>query len=149
MDKVYDDLLNKLKIKYGDAIVVGVSGGPDSMALLHILSRLKKALDLQLIVAHVNHNTGRVGQTSEQKFVADYCKKNGFVFETMIITEYGDDNFHNEARSIRYNYFSKLAQKYDAKYIFTAHHADDLIETILMRIVRGQHKRVQWFFRNC
>ena len=69
MDKVYQDLLERLKIKYGDTIIVGVSGGPDSMALLHILIRLKKALDLQVIVAHVNHNTGRKGQVEEQKFV--------------------------------------------------------------------------------
>ena len=103
MDKVYQDFLERLKIKYGDAIIVGVSGGPDSMALLHILIRLKKALDLQIIVAHVNHNTGRKGQYEEQKFVEEYCKKNSVVFETMIIEGYGDDNFHNEARSIRYN----------------------------------------------
>lgn len=137
MDKVYQDLLERLKIKYGDAVIVGVSGGPDSMALLHILIRLKKALDLQIIVAHVNHNTGRKGQFEEQKFVEDYCKKNSLAFETMVIEEYGDDNFHNEARSIRYNYFASLVKKYHAKYVFTAHHADDLIETILMRIVRG------------
>ena len=137
MDKVYQDLLERLNIKYGDSIVVGVSGGPDSMALLHILIRLKKALDLQLIVAHVNHNTGRKGQFEEQEFVKNYCKKNSLIFETMIIEEYGDDNFHNEARSIRYNYFNSLVKKYHAKYVFTAHHADDLIETILMRIVRG------------
>ena len=137
MDKVYQDLLERLKIKYGDAIIVGVSGGPDSMALLHILIRLKKALDLQIIVAHVNHNTGRKGQYEEQKFVEEYCKKNSVVFETMIIEGYGDDNFHNEARSIRYNYFANLVKKYHAKYVFTAHHGDDLIETILMRIVRG------------
>lgn len=141
MDKVYDNLLNRLKIKYGDAIVVGVSGGPDSMALLHILVRLKKALDLQIIVAHVNHNTGRKGQFEEQKFVSNYCMENSLAFETMIIEEYGDDNFHNEARSIRYNYFCTLAKKYHAKYVFTAHHADDLIETILMRIVRGSTLR--------
>ena len=137
MDKVYQDLLERLNIKYGDSVVVGVSGGPDSMALLHILIRLKKALDLQLIVAHVNHNTGRKGQFEEQEFVKNYCKKNSLIFETMIIEEYGDDNFHNEARSIRYNYFNSLVKKYHAKYVFTAHHADDLIETILMRIVRG------------
>ena len=137
MDKVYQDLLERLKIKYGDAVIVGVSGGPDSMALLHILIRLKKALDLQIIVAHVNHNTGRKGQFEEQKFVEEYAKKNSLVFETMTIKEYGDDNFHNEARSIRYNYFNSLVKKYHAKYVFTAHHADDLIETILMRIVRG------------
>ncbi len=137
MDNVYQDLLERLNIKYGDSVVVGVSGGPDSMALLHILIRLKKALDLQLIVAHVNHNTGRKGQFEEQEFVKNYCKKNSLIFETMIIEEYGDDNFHNEARSIRYNYFNSLVKKYHAKYVFTAHHADDLIETILMRIVRG------------
>ena len=137
MDKVYQDLLERLNIKYGDCIIVGVSGGPDSMALLHILIRLKKALDLQIIVAHVNHNTGRKGQFEEQKFVEEYAKKTSLVFETMTIKEYGDDNFHNEARSIRYNYFNSLVKKYHAKYVFTAHHADDLIETILMRIVRG------------
>ena len=137
MDKVYQDLLERLNIKYGDCIIVGVSGGPDSMALLHILIRLKKALDLQIIVAHVNHNTGRKGQFEEQKFVEEYAKKNSLVFETMTIKEYGDDNFHNEARSIRYNYFNSLVKKYHAKYVFTAHHADDLIETILMSIVRG------------
>ena len=133
MDKVYQDLLERLNIKYGDCIIVGVSGGPDSMALLHILIRLKKALDLQIIVAHVNHNTGRKGQFEEQKFVEEYAKKNSLVFETMTIKEYGDDNL----RSIRYNYFNSLVKKYHAKYVFTAHHADDLIETILMRIVRG------------
>ena len=141
MDKVYDYLLNNIRLKYGDAVIVGVSGGPDSMALLHILIRLKKALDLQIICAHVNHNTGRKGQFEEQKFVENYCKNNSVIFETMVIEEYGDDNFHNEARSIRYNYFSKLAKKYNAKYVFTAHHADDLIETILMRIVRGSTLR--------
>lgn len=141
MDKVYDYLLKELGIKYGDALIVGVSGGPDSMSLLHILLRLKKALDLKIIAAHVNHNSGRPGQDSDEKFVHEYCVENDIVFESMIIEEYGDDNFHNEARSIRYNYFSKLAKKYNAKYIFTAHHADDLIETILMRITRGSTLR--------
>lgn len=137
VDKVYDYLLNNINLKYGDNIVVGVSGGPDSMALLHILIRLKKALDLQIIVAHVNHNTGRIGQYEEQKFVESFCKNNSLIFESMIIEKYGDDNFHNEARTIRYSFFNSLVKKYNAKYVFTAHHADDLIETILMRIVRG------------
>ena len=55
----------------------------------------------------------------------------------MIIKNYGDDNFHNEARNIRYNFFEDLVEKYEAKYLMTAHHGDDLIETVLMRIVRG------------
>jgi len=141
MEKVYEYLLNDLKIKYGDSVVVGVSGGPDSMCLLSLLLRLKQALDIDIIAAHVNHNSGRAGQIEDEKFVCRFCKQNSITFETMMIEEYGDDNFHNEARSIRYNYFSKLAKKYNAKYIFTAHHADDLVETILMRIVRGSTLR--------
>ena len=141
MEKIYEELLNGNYFKYGDSVVVGVSGGPDSMCLLHLLLRLKKAFELQIIVAHVNHNTGRSGQKIDQKFVEDYCKNNDLVFETTIIEDYGDDNFHNEARSFRYCYFHKLVKKYNAKYVFTAHHADDLIETILMRIVRGSTLR--------
>ena len=140
MEKIYEELL-KNYLKYGDSVVVGVSGGPDSMCLLHLLLRLKKELELQIIVAHVNHNTGRSGQKIDQEFVFEYCKNNNLVFETAIIEDYGDDNFHNEARSFRYNYFHELVKKYNAKYVFTAHHADDLIETILMRIVRGSTLR--------
>ena len=59
----------------------------------------------------------------------------------MKIEKYGDDNFHNEARTIRYNFFESLVKKYNANYLMTAHHGDDLIETILMRIVRGSTLR--------
>ena len=141
MDKVYNFLLNEVNIKYGDSIIVAVSGGPDSMCLLNLLLRIKKGVDIEIVCAHVNHNTGRSGQIEEQKYVEKYCKLNNIVFETLTIDEYGDDNFHNEAHNIRYNYFDKLAKKYNSKYLFTAHHGDDLIETILMRIVRGSTLR--------
>ena len=59
----------------------------------------------------------------------------------MTIEDYGDDNFHNEARTKRYSYFGELVKKYHAKYLFTAHHGDDLTETLLMRIVRGSTLR--------
>ena len=137
MEEAYDYLLTECGIKYGDVVVAAISGGPDSMALLHMLIRLKRALDLQLICAHVNHNTGRKGQLEEQKYVEKYCKTNNVIFETMTIDSYGDDNFENEARTKRYNFFEELIKRYDAKYLFTAHHGDDLMETILMRIVRG------------
>lgn len=141
MDKAYEFLMKEVHIKYGDTLVVGVSGGPDSMALLHLLASIKKALDIEVICAHVNHNTGRPGQLEEQKFVKKYCKNNNIIFEGMVIEDYGDDNFHNEARSKRYNYFGKIVKEYNAKYLLTAHHGDDLIETILMRIVRGSTLR--------
>lgn len=59
----------------------------------------------------------------------------------MKIEKYGDDNFHNEARNIRYQFFDEVVKKYNAKYLFTAHHGDDLMETILMRIARGSTLR--------
>ena len=140
MDKAYEFLMNEVQIKYGDAVVVAVSGGPDSMALLHLVASLKKSIDIEVICAHVNHNV-RKESDGEKIFVENFCIKNGIVFESMKIEDYGDDNFHNEARSKRYNYFSKIVKQYNAKYLLTAHHGDDLIETILMRIVRGSTLR--------
>lgn len=118
-------------------IVVAVSGGPDSMALLNIILQLRKELDLKIICAHVNHNSGRVGQNDDQLFVESYCCKNNIKFEVMKIEKYEHKNFHEEAHNKRYDYFDSLIKKYNAKYLLTAHHGDDLMETILMRIVRG------------
>jgi len=136
MKEAYDFLYHDLDLKYKDTIVAGISGGPDSMVLLSLLIKLKKTLDITVICAHVNHNV-RKESSEELLFVKDYCDKHNVIFESMIIENYGDDNFHNEARRIRYEYFEKLINRYHAKYLFTAHHGDDLMETILMRIVRG------------
>ncbi len=122
----------------GDVIVVGCSAGPDSMALVDMLLKIRDKYRLQLIIAHVNHNV-RYESFEEAEYVKHFCEKNALVYETMIIEEYGDDNFENEARTIRYNFFETLVKKYSANYLMTAHHGDDLIETILMRIVRGSN----------
>ena len=136
MKKVIDFLIKEVKLKDNDVIVLGNSGGPDSMCLLSILLDLRKKLNLNIICAHVNHNV-RAESEDEQKFLMDYCSKNNVAFEYMKIEKYGDDNFHNQARNIRYNFFEDVVKKYDANYLMTAHHGDDLVETILMRIVRG------------
>lgn len=140
MDKVYDFLLNKIKLTDKDIIVVGVSAGPDSMALLHILDDLKKKIGYKIVVAHVNHNV-REESKEEAEFLRNYCTTHNIPFEMMVISKYGDDNFHNEARNIRYNFYDELITKYGANYLMTGHHADDLMETILMRIVRGSTLR--------
>lgn len=119
-----------------DAVVVAVSGGPDSMALLHILIEFRKTKNIEIICAHVNHKV-RKESDSEEIFVKEYCHKNHVIFEKMCIEHYNHDNFHNDARKKRYDFFEKVIVKYQAKYLFTAHHGDDLIESILMRIVRG------------
>lgn len=136
MNEVYDFLVKKSGISYKDTVVIGVSGGPDSMALLHLMNEIRKEMDIFLICAHINHNV-RPESENERIFLQKYCDDKGIYFEYMKINTYGDDNFHNEARTIRYNYFEKIAKQYGAKFVLTAHHADDLIETILMRIVRG------------
>ena len=136
MDKVINFLINDVKIKENDTIILGNSGGPDSMCLLSILMDLREKYNLKIVCAHVNHNVRKESE-SEQAFLNDFCIKHDILFEVMKIEKYGDDNFHNQARNIRYNFFEDLVKKYDAKYLMTAHHGDDLMETILMRIVRG------------
>lgn len=117
-------------------IVVGCSGGPDSMCLLDILLKYRKKYAISLVCAAVNHKL-RPESDDEVAYIEEYCKNNDIIFEGMVIDNYGDDNFHNEARNIRYSFFENLVNKYGAKYLMTAHHGDDLIETVLMRIVRG------------
>ena len=106
------------------------------MALLYILNEFKNKMDLNIICAHVNHNKRKESE-QEKIDLENYCKKNNITFEYIKVTNWGDDNFHNEARSVRYNFFEELVYNYGAKYLMTAHQGDDLIETILMRIVRG------------
>ena len=123
-------------LKEEDTIVVATSGGPDSMCLLNLLCELKRKLNLKLIVAHVNHNL-RPESREEAEFVASVCESENLIYEYMEILEYNDDNLENDARTKRYEFFNTLVQKYHAKYLMTAHHGDDLIETILMRLSRG------------
>ncbi len=136
MNEVVSFLTKELKLIKGDVIVIANSGGPDSMYLLNVLLSLREKYDLKLICAHVNHNV-RAESKDEKIFLENYCKDHDVLFESMVIENYGDDNFHNAARKIRYRFFDEVVSKYDAKYLMTAHHGDDLVETILMRIVRG------------
>jgi len=136
MNNVYNFLLKEIKIKNGDIIVVGSSGGPDSMCLMNVLMDIRKKVNIKIICAHVNHNV-RKESYKEAEFIKEYCVNNDILFEDMVIEKYGDDNFHSEARRIRYSFFEELVKNYEANYLMTAHHGDDLVETVLMRIARG------------
>lgn len=136
MKEVFNFLKDEIFISNNDSVIVAVSGGPDSMLLLNLLLELKSLKKINLVCAHVNHNV-RVESHNEATFVAQFCKKNDIIFEMMKIENYDKENFHSEARTKRYKYFEEMVSKYNSKYLFTAHHGDDLIETILMRIVRG------------
>ena len=125
-------------LKSDDIVVIGCSGGPDSMALLNILMKYRDNIGISIICCHVNHNV-REESYDEMKWLESYCASKDIVFEGMTIENYGEDNFENEARNIRYNFFEEIVKKYNANYLMTAHHGDDLIETILMKIVRGSN----------
>ena len=129
---------DNFKFEKGNIIIIGCSSGPDSMALTDMLLKIREKYSLFLVLAHVNHNVRRES-IEEEEFLQQYCIDNKIIFEKMLIDKYGDDNFHNEARLIRYNFFENLVEKYNADYLMTAHHGDDLMETILMRLVRGSN----------
>lgn len=128
MDKILD------KYKINGYIVVGVSAGPDSMCLLHLLENQTD----KLVVCHINHKI-RKESDEEETYLKNYCKEHNLIFEEYTIKEYNEHNFENEARKKRYAFYEKTLNKYHSKYLFLAHHGDDLIETVLMKIVRGSN----------
>lgn len=130
-----DYLITSLKNINDDYIVIGVSSGPDSMALLHLLEH---NTDKTIVCAHINHNV-RKDSKKEAEYLKDYCKKHNLIFEYYEITDYKESNFENEARIKRYKFYEETLKKYNSHSLFLAHHGDDLIETILMKIIRGSN----------
>jgi len=129
------NLLNDIKIDKNIPLVIGCSAGPDSMALLHYI---KNNTNNKIICAHINHNV-RKESIEEEEYLKKYCQNNNIIFESIKIKNYNKSNFENQARIKRYNFYEKILNKYNSKYLFLAHHGDDLIETILMKIVRGSN----------
>lgn len=135
MKKVNECLLKYLE--KNDTVVLAVSGGPDSMALLQTMLEFRRKIPITIICAHVNHKI-RLESDSEAIYVKEFCLKNNVTFEYKELLEYKSERFSEaDAREKRYTFFDDVVKKYNAKYLFTAHHGDDLIESILMRIVRG------------
>ena len=130
-NKIIKDI-DKLPDEY---IVIGVSSGPDSMALLHMIMKNTKK---KIVCAHINHNV-RIDSNEEEKYLKEYCMNNNIIFEHTKITKYNENNFENEARKKRYKFYEKILKKYETHYLLLAHHGDDLIETVLMKITRGSN----------
>ena len=121
------------------SVVVACSGGPDSMCLLNLVNKLKTTKNITVICAHVNHKL-RIESEKEAELVKKYCQENNIIFELLEITDYLNGSFSEEdARKRRYEFFKQIVTKYKAKYLLTAHHGDDLIETVLMRMTRGSN----------
>ena len=121
-----------------DSVVIACSGGPDSMCLLSLLLSIRAELNLNLIVAHVNH---KVRQEAEEEahFVKKYAQDHQCQFFYLELPPNSKENFESYARAKRYEFFREVVEKNHAQYLCTAHHGDDLIETILMRLTRGSN----------
>ena len=119
---------------FNNYVVIGVSAGPDSMCLLNILQKKTN----KIIVCHINHNV-RKESIEEEEYITRYCKDNNLILEKMTIKDYQENNFENEARKKRYTFYEETLKKYNSNTLLLAHHGDDLIETVLMKIARGSN----------
>lgn len=141
LDKIHQYVNAHGMISPGSIVLVGLSGGPDSVCLLHVLHKLKQSLNLMLIAAHVDH-----GWRSESEKEAQFCKELCDALEVRFISRKLSDlctgvknNGSREeyARQIRRQFFDTVAKECNAHVIALGHHADDHVETFFIRLIRG------------
>ncbi|MDZ4746127.1 MAG: tRNA lysidine(34) synthetase TilS [bacterium] len=123
-------------------VLVGVSGGLDSMTLLHVLNELKNSLRLELLVAHINHGLRGEDSDSDEQFVCDVCKTLDIQCEVVkvdvrTLAESSDTGIEGAARGLRYAAFDELAHKHQTPFLVIAHNRDDVAETFLLNLSRG------------
>ncbi len=140
---MYNIAMNiNLRIKKGENILVGVSGGADSMCLLHILTQAKEKLKFNLFVCHVNHSIRGEEADRDQKLVEDFAKSLGAKCITEKVDAIGFSKkrgltLEEGARILRYEVFDKLRREYAIDKLYLAHNKGDQAETVLMHIARG------------
>ena len=135
MTKIFPIL--SLYIKQHDTVILGVSGGPDSVFLLSVLAEFSKQTPCKIIVAHINHGIRGADADHDEKFVKNLAEKFGFKFELKRVKLAGESALEEKGREVRREFFELLLQKYGAKWILTAHTQDDNIETIVFNFLRG------------
>ena len=140
-NKVINTINKYNLIQSGDKLVLGVSGGPDSISMLNILNEIKQEWQFEIYVAHINHMI-RKEANDDEKYVQQYCEKNNIqcfvkrvnVQEIANIQKIGTEE---AGRNIRYEFFEEVLQKVGANKIAIAHNKNDKIETIVMNLLRG------------
>ena len=143
IEKVKDTIKKYNLIENGDKVIAAVPGGPDSIAMLDILIKLKnsKDFDFEVVVAHVNHMI-RDDATADEQYVENYCKKNQvkFYVQRIDVNKYANNNkmgIEEAGRKIRYNFFDEVMKITKSNKIAIAHNKNDKVETIMMNIIRG------------
>jgi len=112
MDEVLNYIKDNTDLKSDDYVVIGLSGGPDSMALLNLLVEYKQIVDFNIVCAHVHHNI-REESDYEAEFVKKYCEKNNLIFE-MTKFSYEEKFTESLGHKMRYEFFNKIINKYNA-----------------------------------
>lgn len=141
-EKVIDTIKKYKLIEKGDKIVLGVSGGPDSIAMLDILKDLMDIMEFEIYVCHLNHMIRGQDAINDQKYVEQYCNKNQIEFFTKnvnIIEIANNQKIGTEecGRNARYQFFEEILTKTNSNKIATAHNKNDNAETVLMHLLRG------------
>lgn len=140
-----EDVLKTIKkynlIQDEDSLVVGVSGGPDSITLLDVLIKLQKNIKYNIVVAHINHMI-RTDAIDDEKYVEEYCKNKNIPFyvkriEVAKIAKIQKIGTEEAGRNLRYAFFNEILEKTNSNKIATAHTKNDNAETVLMNIIRG------------
>ena len=126
----------------GALVVVAVSGGPDSLCLLHVLTQLRAELGVTLHVAHLDHMIRGAQSANEAEFVAALAREWGLPFTVEVIdvpalARAQRANLHAAARTARYSFLARVARSTGAQAVAVAHHAGDQAETVLLHLLRG------------
>ncbi len=135
--------IDKFKmISSGDRVLVGVSGGPDSVALLHILNRLKDKMGLRLYPAHLDHMFRGKESQEDALFVANFCSELQLplIQDRIDVPAYLVENKASSqqgARDVRYEFYREATQRIGANKVAIGHHAGDQAETVLLNLIRG------------
>ena len=140
-NKVIDTIKKYNLIQEGDKIVLGVSGGPDSISMLNILNEIKEEYKIEIYVAHINHMI-REEAEDDERYVQQYCEEKGiqFFLKRIDIQQIANNNkigTEEAGRNVRYDFFNEVMQKVGANKIAIAHNKNDKIETIIMNLLRG------------
>jgi tRNA(Ile)-lysidine synthase len=141
-ERVRDTVVKYSMFSRGGRVLIGLSGGPDSVCLTDILGQLKEDLNISLSAVYIDHGL-RPGETGkEADFCRKFCEEHGIDFteEAVNVKEHAQEggiNLQEAARVLRYRKLDEVSQRINAEYIALGHNADDQAETVLMRLLKG------------
>lgn len=141
-DKVLKNILQRSLVNKGDTVVAAVSGGPDSVCLLHVLRQLSSTLEIKLHAIHINHMLRGEESQQDELYVREMCKMLEIPLQVSCIdiaalAEETGMSIEEAGREARYSEFEVYAARVGAQKIAVAHNRNDQAETVLMHIIRG------------